>query len=248
MEITSYSLHNLRNDEHFQFHTETRDLIDSFGAETLQIASLVAPYEAHIATLGDCLRVVSGSELTAHIVAADDARDEIVRGLRDAIKSSVNHFEPAKRDAAERVWHVFSSYGDIATLPLTEETASISLLCDTATTTLTADIATLGLGDWFTELATRNNAFRAIVSGRDDQKTAIPDVRVRELRGAIDAAYKAIVKQVNALVLTQGPLVWSGFVAKLNVQIDRYKMLVKGRKGGVKKPVEQVVTGETKGA
>jgi len=37
MKITSLITHNLRNDAHFQFHTEFRDLVQASGADTLKI-------------------------------------------------------------------------------------------------------------------------------------------------------------------------------------------------------------------
>jgi len=38
----------LRNDEHFQFHTEFRDLVTASGAESLKVAAHFAIYEAAI--------------------------------------------------------------------------------------------------------------------------------------------------------------------------------------------------------
>jgi len=49
MKIQSFKTHNLRNNEHFQFHTEFRDLVSTHGAENLKIKPL---YDAYLPLYG----------------------------------------------------------------------------------------------------------------------------------------------------------------------------------------------------
>ena len=230
MKVEKLALGKLRNDEHYEFHVDTKGVIDAMGAETLKIAKFFTPYVALIATENDALRIVNASELTAKMVDADAVRDGIFRGLKSAVRSGLEHFDAQKRAAAERVWLVLENYGDIAAKPYTEETAAIAHLLADASTKLVADITTLGLADWFTELRAKNDAFTALVSGRDTQKGAIPDLNMRDIRIAIDTAYRAMIDQINALILVTGPLVYTPFVIRMNAQIDRYTALLNGRK------------------
>ena len=230
MKITKFDGSRLRNHEHVQFHSETKGLIDLIGVDALKIGQLYPNYSSLLASEEAALRIVAGSELTAQIIEADAERDALVRGLKDAVKSGLNHFVAAKQAAADRIWHTLSSFGDIPSMPNTEETAAIKLLIADGATTLSADIALLGLGEWFTELATRNSTFEALVTGRDNQKTAQPDLNVRAVRSSLDEAFRSIVERINALAIVQGPVVFAPFIAKINTQIERYMLLLKSRK------------------
>jgi hypothetical protein len=71
----------LRNDEHFQFHTEFRDAVIAANPETIRIAPQFDTYLALYTQLDEALVKILRSATTEEIGAADHRRDATLRGL-----------------------------------------------------------------------------------------------------------------------------------------------------------------------
>jgi len=69
----------LRNDEHFQFNTEFRDLVAKEGAQNLKIETQFAAYLPLYDKEDEGIKRVSKSIFTTKIHEADKARDDYVR-------------------------------------------------------------------------------------------------------------------------------------------------------------------------
>jgi DNA polymerase II small subunit/DNA polymerase delta subunit B len=134
MKIGNLSVHNLRNDAHFQFFTEFRDLVeakDDVGAKNNVGANNYSPLRAKITPLFDefltlyeredeALKKIVKSEYTAKIHEADKARDDIYIGMLEMNKAGLKHFSEETRTAAGRLKIVFDTYGDVAKKPLNQ--------------------------------------------------------------------------------------------------------------------------------
>lgn len=235
MEIQKIDLSRLRNEEHYSFHNETNDLVLRFTAEALGIQRLYPAYEAAFATEGEVLNLLQKSMFTGPIADADADRDLLARGLKDTVKGAEKHFNPAVAEAARRITILLDSAGNIADKGYNEETAAIKALVNDLENQHAADVATLGIADWVSELKNRNAAFETLLDERYTEEADKNPLKMKEARKQIDAAYRDLTNLLDALVLVNGPEAYEGFIKELNKRVEKYNNTVEQRKGRSKK-------------
>ena len=93
MRIHSINIVNLRNNEHFQFVKDVAALLKTIP-ETVaaKIARQIDALAAAIADEDTVLKKIMKSVLTAQIHDADEARDDVYRGLVNAAAAARHHF------------------------------------------------------------------------------------------------------------------------------------------------------------
>jgi hypothetical protein len=222
MKIQSFKIHNLRNDAHFQFHTEFRDLVAKQGAEALKIKPQFQAYLPLYDRVDEALKKIVKSEFTAKIHEADKARDEIYVGMTEMNAAALKHFSPEIREAAGRLKIVFDTYGNVASKPLNEETSAIYNILQELKGKYADDAATIGILQWVAELENRNKAFENLVKERFDETAARTDIVLKTARAELDAAYFAIRERLNALIVVEGEAAYEAFVKTLNAVIAKY--------------------------
>jgi hypothetical protein len=94
MKIVKIDTTRLRNDAHFQFHTEFRDLVAKNGAETLKIKPQYDAYLPLYDRVDEALKKIVKSEFTAKIHEADKARDEIYVGMAEMNAAALKILAP----------------------------------------------------------------------------------------------------------------------------------------------------------
>ncbi len=238
MKIARINLAHLRNEEHFQLQTEFKAEISQFSAKTLNIETAFASYLPLLQQEEEALQLIRKSATTEQLTDADIERDEIYRGLADAVKSALNHFDPAKRAAADRLKVLMDQFGNVARKPYNEETASISKLMVEVKGKYAGYVSTLGLTDWFTMLETKNNAFDALMKSRYSEDATRTELRMNQVRLAIDAAYREIVERIEALALVNGPLGYEAFIREHNARVDKFNNTLAQRVGRRAKSAE----------
>jgi len=152
MKINKINLANLRNDAHFQFHTEFRDLVTTHGSAALKIKPLFDSYLLLYEREDEALKKIVKSELTAKMHEADRARDDIFRSITEINAAYLRHFDPQVSDAAKRLKIVFDTYGNVADKPLNEETSAIYNILQELKGSRAADAAAVGIAAWVAEL------------------------------------------------------------------------------------------------
>jgi hypothetical protein len=231
MKIKSNDNTQLRNDEHFQFQTEFRDLVNAAGAETLKIKSLFDAYLPCYNDEDEAFRKIAKSAITADVEAADQLRDTTFRGLTGSNKAALNHYDAETGAAARRLKVLFDTYGNLAVKPLNEETSALYNLLQELTGAYAQDIQTAGLTGWVNKLDADNKAFAALVKMRNDENAAKTQLKMKETRAAVDKAYATIVERINALIIVEGKANYSDFVNKLNGYIEKYNNTLAQRLG-----------------
>lgn len=231
MKINNLNLKNLRNEEHFQYQTDFRNLLNSSNPVALNVEAALAAYNPIYTDESEALDVIRKSAITDELTDADTVRDTTFKGLRDAIKSAVRHFNPDVQQAAVRLQVVTGHYGNISTKPYDEETAAINSMITEMNTTYAADLAATGLAGWVAELQSNNDAFDALKRSRYSEDSSKTQLRMKQVRIALDAAYTAITDRIDALVLINGEAAYSTFVNELNSRIESYSNLLAQRKG-----------------
>jgi len=231
MNIVKVIMHNLRNDEHFMFHTEFRNLLTTAGAENLRVATQFGAYAALYNKEDEGLKKITKSSLTAKIHDEDKKRDEIYNGMTELNAALTKSPHENKREAANRLKIVFDTYGNISKKPINEQTSAIINILQELKGPYLQDAQLTGLTDYITLIETHNNALEALVRERYDESTAKTDVVLREARHALDTVYDDITARINALALLEGGTVCENFIRSLNTIIGKYNAIVNARLG-----------------
>ena len=224
MKIGNIHINNLRNDAHFQFHTEFRDLVTVHGSAALKIKPQFDAYLPLYEKMDEALKKIVKSEFTAKMQDMDKARDNVYIGLSETNKAALRRFSPEVREAAARLKIVFDTYGNVARKSLDEETSAIYNILQELQGKYAADAATVGIGQWVAELDACNKAFEKLVKERFDEAAARTSVVLKDARAEADAAYHSIVERVNALAVIEGVASYEAFIRTLNVVIAKYAL------------------------
>jgi len=231
MKIDSFYRKNLRNDEHFQFHTEFRDLVAANGAESLKIAAHFAIYEPALEREDEGLKRIVKSVYTEKIRDADKARDETYSGMVEISAASLKHYVPEVREAAKKLKILFDTYGNVSAKPLNEQTSAVHNILQELKGEYLSAAQTVGINGWVYELEARNNAFETLVKGRFSEAASKTGVVVKVAREEVDAAYDTIVDRLNALVIVEGEEAYAAFIRTLNTVIAKYAAVLNARLG-----------------
>lgn len=231
MKIESLHLNNLHNEEHFQFQTGFKGLVEDNGPGALNIAEAFAAYAPLYDDENKALDQVIKSSITDDLAKADTGRDFIFRGFSDAVKSTSRHFRADMRQASARVQVVLDRYGNLTVKPYNEETAAINSLAGDLLTTCVADIELLGLIDWVNELKASNDAFDNLKKSRFTEEAGKTMLQMKVVRAQVDKTYDAIIERINAQITLNGEGTFAGFVRELNSRIAEYSDILAQRKG-----------------
>ncbi|MBP1616884.1 MAG: hypothetical protein H6Q14_711 [Bacteroidetes bacterium] len=231
MSITRIKLNQLRNNEHFQFHTEVKGLIADTNPAVIKLENQFPAYVALYQDEDTALKRIVKNSFSTLRVDADLARDRTFSGLAAASSAALNHFDPTVEEAARRLKIVFDTYGNVARLPLNEETAAITNLLQELKGKYAPEIQTVGLGGWVDQLAADNTAYSDLVKSGRDEDAERTEIVVKEARNAIDKTYRQLVERVEALIVVEGEAAFAEFVRKLNLIVDKYNLTLAQRKG-----------------
>jgi hypothetical protein len=223
---------HLRNEAHVAYNNTFSALVDKYTPNALGISTQYNEYKTLFADEVSALDIVRKSELTTEIHEQDHIRDGIFRGLADAVKSALNHFNAEKRSAARRLEVIFENYGNIAAKTLDQETAAINDLLRELDSQSNAPLVTLlGLGDWVSQLEAENAKFEQLMLDRYTETSQRPTVRMHDARQKVDKCLRAILDRIEALALINGTDAYESFIKELNAVSERYKNILAQEKG-----------------
>jgi hypothetical protein len=239
MKVLTLEFSRLRNEEHFQFHTDFRAAVREIGAETLKI---VAPFERFSALWAEedaILEQIRKSILTQTLVELDKARDDCFKGLTTTIKGSVNNFDAAKKTAAKKLMIVVETYGNVTHNNYRDETASIYNFVKELNTNYVTELTALGLTLWVTELDKANKAFNNKYDERDTESAGKEiDTNMRAVRKDIDAVYKEMTHFLEAGFHFTGEVIFNDFIKSWNEKVEHYRQILAVREGWSEKRKE----------
>jgi len=243
MKIEKMSNGYLKNEVHFQFHTEVKHLIEKFTPSALGIDKLYPTYLEYFEMEETAIEPIQKSAHTADLASYDHERSFTYKGLSAAVKAYTFHFEDHMKDAAERLSIVFKHYGNLSAKSYDEKTASIRNLINDLKTDYAEDINTTGLATWVDMLEEQNNEFDAVMRERYTDEANKSTLKMREVRNGIDTLYSSITEKINALVIINGPDSYAEFIKELNQRIERFQKILAQRKGWNKKKNQKQESG-----
>ena len=222
----------LRNNEHFQCQTEFKILIESFGPAALKIESLFNQSYIPIYNAEDeALIKIIKNTFSEQRSDADRERDQTFRGSSDTIMAGLNHFDPDVKEAARKLKIVFDRFGNVAKLPLNEETSAIYNLVQEVMENNSANAEKLGLVPWMDKLKADNQAYEALVTGGYEEEAAKTELKAKTTRAEVDKVVRQIIERIEALIVIEGEETYTEFVRRLNLIFDRYANTLAQRQG-----------------
>jgi hypothetical protein len=223
MKISKIDTNHMRNDAHFQFHTEFSDLVKKHNPKTLKVKPLFDAYLPLYEREDEALKKINKSVFTEKIQEADKARDEIFLGMVEVNNGMCKHFSKQIAESAHKVKIVLDTYGNVARKTLNEETSAIyNLVQDLRSDKYASDTAESAIMDWADELEKRNKAFEALVKERFDETAHKTDIVLRTARGELDKVYHAMTERIDALVIVEGTADYEEFVKTFNAVVAKY--------------------------
>lgn len=235
MKINEFSLARLRNEEHFQFHTSFRDLVVTTKATILKIEALFTVYQPQLTSELESLDVVRKNSISDDLIVADTERDNVFRGMCDAVKSGLNHYDANVQAAAKRLQILLDTYGNLAAKNYDAETGGIVSLLNDLNSGYVADARVLALEGWINELGAKNKAYDDLKNNRYSTEASKTILRMKEERVKTDNIYRQITERINALIIVEGEAVYAGFVNELNKRIEGFDNTVTLRRAKAKK-------------
>ena len=215
---------------------------DRFAAETTLSTNAAAKkaMEALAAALKEedrCLVISRRNLITDDIRAADKTRDDIFRSLRKAINGFTDAPVADVAKAGKVLKQCVADYAINPAMQLDRETGLLHNFIANLETKHAAEVAKLGLTLYVAPLKEANAKVEQFIVDRTTAQSVIAAGELRQARLTTDAAYRHLVKFVNALAMVSGTTDYDALAKFLNEHIDRYKheVLPKKKKGG-KKP------------
>jgi hypothetical protein len=222
MKIQKVLTHSLRNDAHFQFHSDFRDAVVKFGAAKLKIAPQFEEWTRLYGREDEALKKIVKSALTQQIHDADKARDNTYLGMVEINTASLRHYDPQTAEAAVRLKIVFDTYGNITKKPIKEQTSAVYNILQELQGKYADDCAAVKIDGWVGKLAQENEALNKLMGDRYQESAAKTDVVLKEARKELDEAYKKICEIINVYVILEGADAYEEFIKTLNVIISKY--------------------------
>ena len=231
MKINSTKTSNFTNDEHFQFNTEFIDTVKRFDPSKLKIEADFGLYTTLYEQEDAVLKKIMKSAYTAEIAEADKRRDSLFNGMVSTSNAALNHYKEDTRKAATRLKILFDTYGNLARKPLNQQTSGVYNLMQELNGAYAADAQQVGIADWAAELEAANLAFDRLVKDRFEESASRTNFVLRDVRLQVDAAYRAIIARIGALVIVEGVDTYTDFIRYWNTVVAKYATTVAQRTG-----------------
>jgi len=234
MLIKKNHLVEYQNEEHAGFHAYVQEYIFEDATVAQKVEVQMADHKLKLVIEKSVLDLVQKNTFTARVNAADAARDKPIRGFFKIVKGMLHHFNPSMAQAAYNIDVINEKFSGVTYLANEKQTpAEESYIA--ALKAAMADITTLGLTDWLTEIEATEQAFVELVKSRNNEDDGKPAINMKAARVETDNSYNAIVDRINAFITIEGDAVYTTFVTKLNNRIDQYNIAIAQRKGHTKK-------------
>ena len=171
---------------------------------------------------------------TEDIETLDKTRDSALSAYLNALKSMTQSPNAAKQQAAKLLQFIREKYQLAGSDEYMKETTAIQQMVQEVegNAQATEALQTTGLDDWFQDLKAKNEAFLAKMNERTEAQAGQQTGIVREKRLSCEAAYRNVVKLINALAICEVP---AGFnyttvIDLMNAELEHYRQIL-ARKG-----------------
>ena len=234
-QMTSIDVHNkMDNTTALGFFNQIGQLISANAALQSALSTVWTAYVAAYEAFDEAFAQTRKWAQTEDIETLDKERDQALSAFNAALKSMLSSPNATKQQAARRLMFVREKYTLNPSDEYMKETTAIQQMVQEMEENVQADqaLTTTGLIDWFQDLKQKNQAFLQKMNERTAAQAGQQKGIVREKRLLAEAAYKNVVRLINAAAIMEMPegLDWNSPINRLNAEIDHYKNIL-ARKG-----------------
>lgn len=229
-EISDIHMQRLNNGAHFTFVSNMLARAEADSAVMGKAQELVNNLKAAVSAEDEALKISQKSLITDDISKADDERDALYIAYKKAVDafSSMPVEDMAK--AAKVLAQHIKDYKISPSAQLDQETGLLVNFIADLEGKYSAEVAKLGLTAFVENMKEANERVRSLTLQRTNEKMAVTVGAMKTSRAASDAAYKALVKMVNALALVYGDADYASFIDYANTEITHFKREAIGQK------------------
>ena len=215
------------------FFMQIRDKFTTETTLTTAMGQVWTAYTAAYDAFDDAFAQAKKWAQTADLEDLDKLRDAALSAFLNALKAMMASPNANKAAAAKTLTFIRDKYTISGSDEYMKETTIISQMVQEMETTAAAQLTATGLDDWLLDLKQKNEAFLAKMNERTEAQAGQQKGIVREKRLLCEAAYRNVVKLINAMAICEVPAGYSfGTIIDLvNAEIEHYRQIL-ARKGG----------------
>ena len=229
-EISDINIQRMNNGAHFTFVSNILARAEADTAVKEKASELVSNFKAAVTAEDEALKISQKSLLTDDIAKGDNDRDALYAGYKKAVEGFLAMPVADMAQAAKVLSQHIKDYKINTAGQLDKETGLLFNFITDLEGKFSAQVITLGLTPFVTNLKEANERVRTLTLQRTNEKMGITVGALKTARTASDDAYRALVKMVNALALVFGEKDYTSFIDYVNTEITHYKREVLNQK------------------
>lgn len=229
-EILDINLQRMNNGAHFTFVSNILARAEADTTVKGKASELVSNFKVAVSAEDEALKISQKSLLTDDIAKADSDRDTLYAGYKKAVEAFLAMPIEEMSQAAKILAQHIKDYKISTADQLDKETGLLVNFISDLEDKYSAQVATLGLTAFITNMKEANERVRTLTLQRTNEKMGVTVGALKAARTATDNAYRALVKMVNALALVFGEKDYTAFIDYVNTEVTHYKREVIGQK------------------
>jgi hypothetical protein len=221
MKILALIFRNLPNGAHYEFFGKVILLLGNAGsAVKTALGDLITELENWYTKEAACLEWFRKSEYTESIAEADKEIDNALTGLIEQITGACHSSDVNIVKSAKRLLMMLKSYGRVTAMPYLQEKGLIESILKRLNGDYLADLTTLNLLSWKTDLANAHLKFMLQFDKREKETLEKPKESFPEVRRGIEKVWHEMVDIVDSSAKLNLSTDFVDFINAVNPEID----------------------------
>jgi hypothetical protein len=207
----------LPNGAHFEFFDRATKEVAGAGADVQSaLGTLTGELNEWFAKETACFLWIRKSALTADIVAAKRHLDHMLTGLSIQIRGARHDADPAVAAAAERLYVMRRSYGNVMNSPYLAEIGATAAILSHLGGDLAADVLTTDMAHWTATIEAALNDMSRLIRARETLSSGKPRETFPDVRRGIERVWRQIVNLVDSGAALNASPGFAALIDRLN--------------------------------
>ncbi|MBN1182261.1 MAG: hypothetical protein JXB49_08245 [Bacteroidales bacterium] len=212
-----------RISEYIQFFSDTATICSQSNPKELNIEAQFNEFNRQQKSLEESFKQNRKSEITALLTKLDERRDRALVCISIVADGFLNHFNPRKQDAAQKISDCISKYGSkLYTLNYQAETSVLTSLGEDLQGELSESVNLLHLNEVVDEMNAANTEFNEKFIDRIDETSMDDSESTSNLIKLTLEKYKVLCRHIDAHATITPSEQYTNLIKRLNALIERY--------------------------
>jgi len=190
------------------------------------------------AKLTGVLNAIVANPYTIPLTNADSNRDGVYVGGRNVIEGFTHWaFDIAKKEAADRLLQVINRHGwSLQNFNYQKQSsATNSLIKELSSTALQADLATVGLTNWYAELIKSQEGFESVFNLKAGAKNSKESMEKREAQVPVNEDIEKLITYLNSIIMfNTSDVKWNEIFNEVEGIVKQFTTTAKTRRSAQK--------------